>query len=541
MNSIELVRSFFTRPTGDEDKIILMLKDLLEKIDRKENGTVIGSKVPLDYEKLMRETKFPSRMSNETEVGNHIAGLYDGTGIWSHPLMQANVIPPATTISIIAATLGARYNENSISDNYGMSAARSEIMAIAMLADLIGYDATKAGGIFTFGGTGCNLYGARIGIEKADPDAKNTGIRDRIHFFCSDVSHYSIKSAALWTGIGLDNVKTIPSYDNVMDINLLEEEMKRTIDDGARVGTIFATMGTTDAFGIDPLKEIVEVRNRVQKDLDYSIHIHADAVIGWPYLTFKGERSIDHLPHQLQEDIRSIVSKISELQYADSVGIDFHKTGWAPYLCSAFVIRDREELQLLQKQKKDMPYLFHGDGYQPGTFTLESSRPNYGQKALSNMMLLGKEGYETLLVHLISTADHLREMIANSPDIDLLNRHNPAFVTDFRIYPHTKYDADGKLLFIKEMRDETEEKFTESINIYNQRIAHYMIERSEQEGTAMISYTDDYKTTWKNRTIVALKSYPMSPFIEKEHMDEMLREIYRAKEWIDANYEWDIQ
>ena len=76
-----------------------------------------------------------------------------------------------------------------------------------MLADLIGFDKTKAGGIFTFGGTGCNLYAARIGIEKADPDAKYTGIRDRIHFFCSDVSHYSIKSAAIWTGVGLDNIK----------------------------------------------------------------------------------------------------------------------------------------------------------------------------------------------------------------------------------------------------------------------------------------------------------------------------------------------
>ncbi|WMW21964.1 pyridoxal-dependent decarboxylase [Methanolobus mangrovi] len=539
MTDIELVRSYFTKPSGDEDRIVLMLNDLLEKIDNKENGTVIGKKKPLDYEKLMRETKFPYRMSNETDVGNFITGLYEGINLWSHPLMQPNVVPPTTTLSIIAATLGARYNENSISDDYGMSAARSEIMAIAMLADLIGYDTTKAGGIFTFGGTGCNLYGARIGIEKADPNAKNTGIRDRIHFFCSEVSHYSIKSAAIWTGVGLDNVKTIPSYDNVMDVRLLEEEMEKTINDGARIGTIFATMGTTDAFGIDPLKKIVEVRNRIQKKLDYQIHIHADAVIGWPYLTFRGDTCINHLPHLLQEEIKEIVSKISELQYADSVGIDFHKTGWAPYLCSAFVIKDRKDLSLLQKQKKDMPYLFHGEGYQPGTFTLESSRPNYAQKALANMMLLGKQGYETLIIHLITAANHLREMMDDCQDIELLNRHNPAFVTDFRIYPHTKYDSVGESLYLKEMCDENEEKFTDKVNSYNQRIAQYMIEKAQHEGTAMISYTDNYKTTRLSRTIVALKSYPMSPFVEKEHMDEMLRQIYRAKEWVDTNCAFD--
>jgi glutamate/tyrosine decarboxylase-like PLP-dependent enzyme len=535
MKDIELMRSFFTRPAGDEDKIVLMLNDLLKKIDSKENGTIIGKKEKLDYEKLMRETKFPHKMGNEAEVGDFITNLYEGVSIWCHPLMQANVVPPATSLSIVAAALGARFNENSISDDYGISAARSEIMAIAMLADLIGYDTTKAGGIFTFGGTGCNLYGARIGIEKADPNAKNTGIRDRIHFFCSDVAHYSIRSAALWTGVGLDNIKTIPSYDNVMDIHLLEEEMGKTISEGARIGTIFATMGTTDAFGIDPLKKIVELRDRIQKKIDYKIHIHADAVIGWPYLTFRGETCIDHLPHMLQEEIKEILSGMSCLRYADSVGVDFHKTGWAPYLCSAFIIKNREDLSLLQKQKKDMPYLFHGEGYQPGTFTLESSRPNYAQKALANMMLMGKQGYETLIVHLITAADHLREMMDNCQDIELLNRHNPAFVTDFRIYPHTKYDANGNALFQKEMHDETEEEFTEKVNSYNQRIAQYMITKAQKEGTAMISYTDNYKTTRDSRTIVALKSYPMSPFIEKEHMDEMLRQIYKAKEWVDSN------
>ncbi|WP_340819516.1 pyridoxal-dependent decarboxylase [Methanolobus sp. WCC4] len=539
MKDIELMRSFFIRHEGDEDRIALMLKDLLKKINSKENGTIIGKKEPLDYERIMRETKFPHSMRKEADVGNFITGLYEGINIWGHPLMQSNVVPPTTALSIVAATLAARYNENSISDDYGVSAARSEIMAIAMLADLIGYDTTKAGGIFTFGGTGCNLYGARIGIEKADPDSKNTGIRDRIHFFCSDVAHYSIRSAALWTGVGLDNVKTIPSYDNVMDIHLLEEEMERTIREGARIGTIFATMGTTDAFGIDPLKNIVELRNRIQKKLDYQIHIHADAVIGWPYLTFRGDTCIDHLPHMLQEEIRKILSEMTDLKYADSVGVDFHKTGWAPYLCSAFVIQDREDLALLQKQKKDMPYLFHGEGYQPGTFTLESSRPNYAQKALVNMMLMGRQGYETLIVHLITAADYLRDMMDDCQDIELLNRHNPAFVTDFRIYPHTKFDTDGNPLFQKEMRDETKEEFTEKVNSYNQRIAQHMITTAQKEGTAMISYTDNYKTTGDCRTIVALKSYPMSPFIEKEHMDEMLRQIYRAKEWVDTNCGFD--
>ena len=538
MKNIESVRTFFAKPEGEEDKVHSLVEVLLEKIDKKKHETIIGNKKAVDYEEIMDKAVFPKHMDSESDVVEHISKLYEGTWLWSHPQVQANVIPPATTISIAAATLAARYNENSIWDHYGMSASQSEVTATGMLANLIGYDKSKAGGIFTFGGTGCNLYAARIGIEKADEDAKHTGIRDRIHIFCSDVSHYSIKSAAIWTGLGLNNVKIIPSDDKYsMDIRKLEAEMNKTIENGARIGTIFATMGTTDAFGIDPLKDIVELRDKIQKKVDYKIHIHADAVIGWPYLTFRGDKSIQHLPYPLQEEIMSIVSKITELKYADSVGIDFHKTGWGPYLCSAFIVKDQQDLVMLEKSKKDMPYLYQGTGYQPGTFTLESSRPNYAQKALVNMMLLGKEGYEILLSHLITVADYLREKIEESKEIDLLNRHNPAFVTDFRIYPQTKSDEEGRLLFKQEMQDKTSEEFTQEINEYNQRIAQHMVERAEKYGTSMISYTDNYKTTSKGRTIVALKSYPMSPFTEKKHMDELLKDLCEAKKSVDMEYE----
>ena len=65
------------------------------------------------------------------------------------------------------------------------------------------------------------------------------------------------------------------------------------------------------------------------------------------------------------------------------------------------------------------------------------------------MMAFGKDGYESLIVHLLSMADYLRIKIEESPDITLLNKHNPAFVTDFRFYPDTKYDTDGELFFEK--------------------------------------------------------------------------------------------
>jgi glutamate/tyrosine decarboxylase-like PLP-dependent enzyme len=536
MRTIDKIRTLFAAPKGDEQKIIRSISKFFEEIDAKKKGTLIGRRRKVDYAKLFQEASFPATMLSEDDVVRRIVQLYDGVILWSHPLVQVNVVPPPTALSIAAAALAARYNENTIWDNYSMSGARSEVMAIGMLSDLIGFDKNRAGGIFTFGGTGGNLYAARIGIEKADPNAKYTGIRDRIHILCSDVSHYSIKSAAIWTGIGLDNVKVVPTDDDgVMDMKKLRTALRKAVSDGARIGTIFATMGTTDAFSIDPLREIVALRDEIQRDLEYRIHVHADAVIGWPYLTFKDDKKIKHLPSPLRAEIMNIVSRMADVRLADSVGVDFHKTGWSPYLCSAIVVKNKQDFLLLNKMKKDMPYLYHGSGYQPGTFTLESSRPNYAQQALVNMMLLGKEGYEALIVHLLGTADYLREKINGSRDLVLLNGHNPAFVTDFRIYPDTKYAEDGALLYERELHDQVSASFTKEINDYNRRIALLMDGGAGQKGMSMISYTDSYKTTGKGRVLVALKSYPMSPFTEKRHMDEILKDLYEAKKHVGGS------
>ena len=62
-----------------------------------------------------------------------------------------------------------------------------------------------------------------------------------------------------------------------------------------------------------------------------------------------------------------------------------------------------------------------------------------------------------------------------------------------------------------------------------------MSDTAERKGTSMLSYTDSYKTTKEKRRLVALKSYPMSPFVDKEHMDELLKDLYKAKEAVDVH------
>lgn len=77
-----------------------------------------------------------------------------GMMILGHPQTQINVGPSPTIPSIIGGLLPSIYNPNLVSDESSRRVATAEVEAVSMTADLLGYDAEKAGGVFTFGGTG---------------------------------------------------------------------------------------------------------------------------------------------------------------------------------------------------------------------------------------------------------------------------------------------------------------------------------------------------------------------------------------------------
>jgi len=89
----------------------------------------------------------------------------------------------------------------------------AEVEAVAVTADLVGYDAETAGGVFTFGGTGTLLYAAKIGLEKAFPGTRKKGVSEPAAIVCSDQAHYACLTVANWLGLGEENVVRVPPND----------------------------------------------------------------------------------------------------------------------------------------------------------------------------------------------------------------------------------------------------------------------------------------------------------------------------------------
>ena len=320
-----------------------------------------------------------------------------------------------------------------------------------------------------------------------------------------------------------------------MKIDLLREKCEEIIKNGEKIGCITATMGTTDSLGMDNLKAIAQMRDELvdKYQLDYKPHIHADAVIGWVWSVFN-DYDFDKNPLDIEKStlkkLKNLKSQISTLKYADSIGIDFHKTGYAPYVSSMILVKDPKDLTKIGRDSKKMPYLYQFGNYKPGIYTLESSRSGAGAiGALANLKTLGKNGYRTLLAHSMKSTQDLRDLIKQDPSIVTVNEVNNGPVTLFRVYPE---GMNSEKSYEKEIFDPAAKENLKKIDEYNRRIFKYMYKKMLEGKASAISITDRYRDTDYGEPILALKQYVMSPFTEETHAKELMDEIKEAQKYV---------
>jgi glutamate/tyrosine decarboxylase-like PLP-dependent enzyme len=403
-----------------------------------------------------------------------------------------------------------------------------------MAADLVGYDPQSCGGAFTFGGTGTLLYALKVGLEKALPGTLEEGLRGDAVILAGESSHYACQTAAAWLGLGQSSLLKAPAGDdNSVEIDELERLARQALASGKKIAAIVATMGSTDAFGIDDLTAICQMRDRLVKEfsLDYRPHVHADAVIGWAWSVFN---DYDFAANPLEfrgRTVRALAAarhRIAHLRLADSLGIDFHKTGYVPYVSSLVLFRDRQDLSHITRRRDTMPYLFQSGQYHPGMFTLETTRSGTGpMSALANLMLLGRQGLCVLLGHAVEMAEALRERIEAQPQLSVLNRDNVGPVTLFRVYPD---DVDTFTVKERERRDPSYRDQLLAHNEYNRRIYERVHAEALTGRGVAISLTECYRTTDYGEPIVALKSYVLSPFADEGRMESVVRHVLAARE-----------
>lgn len=531
----------FLRPDGgNADELVELIRCALdEALSHQGAGPVYPRRGQEGGRSPVGDGRLPEGpVASETVLGQ-LRWWLAGSVKVHHQMFAKNVVPPPSFVNLAALCAVSLFMPNGVTGEDAAATLSAELSCARALARLAGYDPDQAGGLFTFGGTATNLYAINVGMSKAQPDHAERGIEPGIAVVGSWPAHYSQKSACAWLGIGTRNYIAAASLpDQTTDLESMEAACRDVLARGHRLACIMGAGGTTSNMAVDDFVEIAAMRDRLTAEygLDYTPHVHADTVIGWAYLCF-----IDYDLHRnplgftppVVAKLTRLVERLKTVRHADSFGTDFHKTGFAPYTSSMIVMRDGRDFSRLRRDGGAMTPLFHDkDAYNPGTFTLETSRSAANMVATwVGLQALGKQGMQQLLGHALETAEALRRHIEALAGCDAtaINRHSYGPDVFVRCYPPDDPAA-------------TEEDFddTSSVRRINQYTSDLFAWLSRQRvpdaEQIAVSKTSAAFYTPAGEPVVALRVYSLNPYFSDAHARELVVRLLRGKRQFDATY-----
>ena len=264
-----------------------------------------------------------------------------------HPLYAGQMLKPPHPVARAAYALAMSINPNNHARDGGRASSEMEIEAVAGLARIFGWTEESGSylGHLTSSGTLANLEALWVAGQLA-PGRRIVG---------SEQAHYTHGriSAVLkleFAGIAADDCGR-------MSLDALETELRK-----GDVGTVVVTLGTTAIGAVDPLDEVLALKQR------YGFRVHVDAAYGGYFRLIQ---------EALEEPARRAYAAMLE---ADSIVIDPHKHGLQPYGCGCVLFRDPSVGRFY---KHNSPYTyFTSKQLHLGEISLECSRAGAAAVAL---------------------------------------------------------------------------------------------------------------------------------------------------------------
>ena len=536
---MELEKYFTRDKTKSTKQIISAFSELNEKVNEyinKQDMPILDGKIEL-YNNFVKDKHLSKKSKEISDVLTDFSKLFQRSIMWENPGTMINITPPSNIVSIVTAFYTSLYNPNFAQDESSGYLMATELIVSKYLSELVGWDINRSRGIFTFGGKGTNLYATKIGIKKAIPNVIEEGLNtNQVIVFSNEKGHPCHKEVCDWLGLGKNSCMRLPVDKNgQLIVEELERQLRNCIENGNKIGCIILNGGTTNEVIIDPIKKVVDLRNKLIKEynLKYVPHIHVDAVIGWAWLFF---RHYDFKKNKLNmndielKKIYSMKEKISELKYADSFGADFHKTGFCPYISSIFMAKDFNDVTGLgNKTDKGIENMKFGE-YSPFEYTLELTRSSIGPvSAYAAFESFGIEGFQKLLYNIFSNSEFIREYLDSKKDFEVINMSTEGIATLFIITPigSTKKYVDFVLGNIEELN---------KLLDYNHKFYLFCLKMLEDKKIHFkITFSKSYKPFGSKNPTGALKIYPMSPIVSKEEIKTYLDEIIDTKRQYDKS------
>ncbi|KAI5888048.1 PLP-dependent transferase [Schizophyllum commune H4-8] len=204
-------------------------------------------------------------------------------------------------------------------------------------------------------------------------------IKNAPQYLITSTKHYSWPKSAALVGIGSENCVRIPvDFDARVKIDALRALLQARLDEKQAVYGVVAVIGSTEEGAVDPLDDIIKLRDEFSaKGLTFIVH--ADAAWGGYFASMirdpppilRGPIGDEYVPSITMRDY--CVKQFDALKNADSITVDPHKAGYVPYPAGGLCYQDGRMRYLLTWTA---PYL-HDDTKDEsvGIYGIEGSKP----------------------------------------------------------------------------------------------------------------------------------------------------------------------
>jgi aromatic-L-amino-acid decarboxylase len=308
----------------------------------------------------------------------------------THPRYFGLFNPSVREASILGDALAALYNPQLAVRAHAPAAAAIERHVLRTLGALVSFPDPQ-GASFTSGGAEANLCAVAAALARAFPAHAVDGVAAlprRPALYVSGEAHDSFVKIARLTGLGTSAVRRVPTRPDLsMDPAALERRVVEDRGAGWHPLVVVATVGTTAAGAIDPLRPLADVATRV------GAWLHVDAA--WGGLAALSPR------------LRGVLDGVER---ADSLAWDAHKTLAVPMGAGMFFCRHPAALATaFGVQATYMPV--QGVPAEPFTTTPQWSRRAIGLKVLLALAEMGMDGAREMTERAVAMADLLREKL----------------------------------------------------------------------------------------------------------------------------------
>jgi tyrosine decarboxylase / aspartate 1-decarboxylase len=260
---------------------------------------------------------------------------------YHHPHYAGQMLKPPHPIARLAYALSLWLNPNNHALDGGRASSAMELECVAAIARMFGMREWL--GHLCGGGTMANLEALWV-----------AGQLRQGCILASQQAHYT--HARLSEVLKLDFAAVPVTPAGSMDIDALGRLLRTR-----QVSTVVATIGTTGVGAVDPLAEILALKE------EFGFRVHVDAAYGGYF----------HIAAELADASRRHYDCIAK---ADSIVIDPHKHGLQPYGCGCVLFAD-PAVGTLYKHDSAYTY-FTSSELHLGEISLECSRPGAAAVAL---------------------------------------------------------------------------------------------------------------------------------------------------------------